>query len=130
MIYKNIIKKILNLSVFLLSYNTNNYKQEEFAVSKKSADRRKENKKNFRQGLVKRRERFLNKKYALMEDVLSNEKKKEDLLAKEIKDMSEVEKAVAFSLSMRPISLDEFSEKKDEMKKAEIISAKHKFGVK
>ncbi len=99
-------------------------------MSKKSADKRKENKKLFKQGQLKRRERFLNKKYELFEEVLNNEKKKEELLNKDLKQMTPVEKAVAFSISMRPITLEQFNEKKEEMKNAEIISAKHKYGVK
>lgn len=99
-------------------------------MSKKSAERRKENKKQFKMGQLKGKERFIQKKYALMEEILSDERKKEQLLAKEIKDMDKVEKAVAFSLNMRPLTLDEFNEKKEELINAEITAAKHKFAIK
>ena len=99
-------------------------------MSKRATNKRKENQKAFRAGQLKARERFINKKYALMEELLSNEKQKEQLIAKDLKELNQVEKAAVFSLSMKPVTLEDFSAKKEENIKAEIVSAKHKFGVK
>jgi hypothetical protein len=99
-------------------------------LGKKSADRKRERDKAFKIGQVKTRERFVNKKFALMEELLSNEKKKEQLMAKPIAELDKIEKAAVFSLSMKPVTLEDFSAKKEELKKAEVTSAKHKFGVK
>jgi hypothetical protein len=99
-------------------------------LSKKASLRRKENKKNYREGQFKAREKFVNKKFALLEELLSNEKKKEVLLAKELKELSGVEKAAIYTLSMKSVTLEDFNEKKEDWKKSQVISAKHKFGVK
>ena len=111
-------------------YCTNGKFDKEPVLSKKASLRRKENKKNYREGQYKARERFVNKKFVLLEELLSNEKKKEALLAKELKDLNEIEKAALFTLSMKSVSLEDFNEKKEEWKKSELVSAKHKFAVK
>jgi nitrogen fixation protein FixH len=100
------------------------------SLSKRAANRKRDNQKAFRAGQLKARERFINKKFALMEELVGNEKKKEQLLAKDLKELNPVEKAAVFSLSMKPVDTEEFTAKKEERIKAEIVSAKHKFGVK
>jgi len=99
-------------------------------LSKRASNKRKENQKVFRTGQLKARERFITKKYALVEELLSNEKKKEQLIAKDLKELNPIEKAAVFSLSMKPVTLEDFNAKKEEAIKAEVTSAKHKYGIK
>jgi len=99
-------------------------------LSKKKATRRKENFKAFREGQVKAREKFIDKKLVLIEELLSDEKKKEALFSKKLKEMDNIERAAVSSMTMKPITLEDFQSKKEDLKKEQITSAKHKYSPK
>lgn len=100
-------------------------------MSKKGKSKRRDQYKSFMDGMVKYREKFIDKKIALIEKVLNDEALKNKILSKTRRDMNKLERAVADTIKDRELNVaEDFEKVKAGLKDSQGKRAKFKYTIK
>lgn len=97
-------------------------------MGKKAKTKRQENYKGFLDGMVTYREKFVAEKLALVEKMLADESVKSELMNKDRKTMTKVERAAVDTVVSRELnSAEQFDEIKETIQDDQVRSAKFKY---
>lgn len=97
-------------------------------MSKKAKANRKDSYKKFLDGMVVYREKFVNEKMQLVEKILSDESLKDEIMKKDRKEMSKLERAAVDTITSRDLQApDQLEELSATIIEAQVRSAKFKY---
>ncbi len=100
-------------------------------MSKKGKSKRREQYKAFMDGMLKYREKFIDKKIGLIEKMLNDEALKNKIMAKNRREMNKLERAAVDTLNVRELNnVQDFDALKASLKDSQSKRAKFKYTIK
>lgn len=100
-------------------------------MSKKGKSKRREQYKAFMDGMLKYREKFIDKKIGLIEKMLNDEALKDKIFAKSRREMKKLERAAVDTINVHEIkSIEDFDALKENLKDSQNKRAKFKYTIK